>query len=132
MAVATHAIRLDGNPGGDSGGAPSAFPCRGDETVVAAMERLRLPAPGLRRTPGRPIPVGCRQGGCGVCRVQILSGSYRLQPMSRAHVSEAEERAGYALACRLIPESDLDLRCARRTGAAATGAPVPAQPITNT
>jgi hypothetical protein len=32
--------------------------------------------------------------------------------MSRAHVSEADERAGIVLACRLIPESDLALRLA--------------------
>ena len=31
------------------------------------------------------IPVGCRSGGCGVCKVEILSGDYTSKKMSRAH-----------------------------------------------
>ena len=60
----------------------------------------------------RHIPIGCRGGGCGTCRVRILSGTYRTRKMSRAHVSEADERAGIVLACRLIPESDLAVKFA--------------------
>ena len=58
------------------------------------------------------IPVGCRGGGCGTCRVFVVHGRYRTRKMSRAQVSAAEEQAGYVLACRLIPESDLVLRLA--------------------
>lgn len=53
------------------------------------------------------IPVGCRGGGCGVCRVRVIEGDYRTKRMSRAHVSEADEAAGIALACRVIPTSDI-------------------------
>lgn len=60
----------------------------------------------------RHIPIGCRGGGCGTCRVIVASGSYRTRKMSRAQVSEEQECAGFALACRLIPESDLTLRLA--------------------
>jgi len=42
----------------------------------------------------------------------VLSGTYRTRKMSRAHVSEADERAGIVLACRLIPESDLAVKFA--------------------
>jgi ferredoxin len=55
----------------------------------------------------RAIPVGCRGGGCGVCRVQVVSGDYETRRMSRRHVSEEDEAAGYALACRLIALGDL-------------------------
>ena len=56
------------------------------------------------------VRVGCRKGGCGACRVRVLSGEYTTLKMSRAHVSEAEERDGYALSCRLQARTDLLLR----------------------
>lgn len=55
----------------------------------------------------RDIFVGCRGGGCGVCKVKVVSGKYRTAKMSRLKVSENEEVAGYALACRLYPLQDL-------------------------
>lgn len=61
------------------------------------------------------IPVGCRGGGCGVCRVRVVEGDYRTRRMSRKHVSEAEEADGLALACRLIPTSDLVVELAPPT-----------------
>ncbi|MGB1879627.1 MAG: 2Fe-2S iron-sulfur cluster-binding protein [Gammaproteobacteria bacterium] len=77
------------------------FTCRDGQNVLAAMERLGR----------RGIPVGCRGGGCGVCKVQVLGqAGYRTLKMSRAQVSVAEEAQGICLACKLIPESDLLLR----------------------
>lgn len=61
---------------------------------------------GLRR---KGIPVGCRSGGCGVCKIRIEKGRVRRGPTSRAHVSLEEEAAGVALACRCYPEGDLEL-----------------------
>lgn len=55
------------------------------------------------------IPLGCQNGGCGVCKVAVLSGHYAARVMSRAHVSEEEERQGYVLACRVKPKSDIRL-----------------------
>ncbi|MCZ4303409.1 2Fe-2S iron-sulfur cluster-binding protein [Zoogloeaceae bacterium G21618-S1] len=75
------------------------FVCRSDENVLHAMELLGY----------RGIPVGCRGGGCGVCRVRVRSGQYTARKMSRACVSEAEEAVGIVLACKLFPSSDLDL-----------------------
>ncbi|HYN31109.1 MAG TPA: 2Fe-2S iron-sulfur cluster-binding protein [Ilumatobacteraceae bacterium] len=57
------------------------------------------------------IAVGCRGGGCGVCRVRILDGTYTTKRMSRRHVSEADEDAGVVLACRTFPSSDLTVCC---------------------
>ena len=55
------------------------------------------------------IPVGCRQGGCGVCKVQVLEGQYTRRVMSRAHISAEEESTGCVLSCRIYPNSDLRL-----------------------
>jgi ferredoxin len=82
-------------------GSDETFPCKDGQNVLLAMERL-----------GRKgIPVGCRGGGCGICRVQVLAqGRYRTLKMSRAQISEADAAAGICLACKLIPESDLAIR----------------------
>ena len=59
------------------------------------------------------IPVGCVNGGCGVCKVKIIDGSVEtLGPVSRAHVTEAEEREGYTLACRVGPTTEVTLEVA--------------------
>lgn len=82
--------------------------CYASERVLVALER----AQGFGRLKGLPrkLPVGCRRGGCGVCRVRVLSGDYQVSPMSRAHVTEADEAAGIVLACSIYPLSDLSLR----------------------
>jgi ferredoxin len=56
------------------------------------------------------IPVGCRGGGCGVCKIEVLSGTYRKRVMSRAHVSVEDEENHRVLACRIWPTSDLRLK----------------------
>ena len=56
------------------------------------------------------IPVGCVNGGCGVCKVKITAGTVEtLGPVSRAHVTEEEEQQGYTLACRVGPTSEVKL-----------------------
>ncbi|GLR64549.1 hypothetical protein GCM10007878_19870 [Marinospirillum insulare] len=57
----------------------------------------------------RAIHVGCRGGGCGLCKVKVLQGDYQTKRMSKAHISEEEAAMGFALACRLTPLSDLEL-----------------------
>lgn len=84
-------------------GAARSHPCRADEAVLTALERQGETL----------VSVGCRGGGCGACRVQVTSGQYRTGRMSRAHVSIEQEQAGFALACRLYPLSDLRLTPAR-------------------
>jgi 3-phenylpropionate/trans-cinnamate dioxygenase ferredoxin reductase subunit len=79
------------------------YPCAVDESLLAGMARLGR----------RGIPVGCLNGGCGVCKVRVLSGEVRkLGPVSRAHVSVEEEEAGYTLACRIAPRGDVELEVA--------------------
>lgn len=77
-----------------------SFGCPADLDVLRAMECL-----------GRKgIPVGCRGGGCGICKVRVVEGPYRTGVMSRACVSSDEQSEGYALACKLFAEGDLRLQ----------------------
>jgi ferredoxin len=79
------------------------FPCAGNESLLTGMVRL-----------GRKgIPVGCVNGGCGVCKVRILEGDIKaLGPISRAHVTVDEEQLGYTLACRVAPQTPVQLEVA--------------------
>lgn len=81
------------------------YPCAGDESLLRGMLHL-----------GRKgIPAGCVNGGCGVCKVRIVEGTVRaLGPVSRAHVSEEEERCGVTLACRVAPATTVRLEVAGR------------------
>ena len=60
----------------------------------------------------RALPVGCRGGGCGVCRVRVVEGAYLVQRMSRKHVSSDDVERGVVLACRIVPVTDLVLELA--------------------
>lgn len=77
-----------------------SFPCRSNETALVA----------LARSGKRGIPIGCRGGGCGVCKVEVTQGSYVARAMSRAHVSEADEGMRRVLACCIYPVADLEVR----------------------
>lgn len=77
-----------------------SFGCPAEDNVLKSMEQLRR----------KGIPVGCRNGGCGVCKVQIVDGSFEARKMSRAVVSAEEEAKGCVLACRIYPRSDLRLK----------------------
>ena len=78
----------------------SSYRCYESQTLLEGMESLGK----------KGIPVGCRGGGCGVCKVQILSGSYTKRVMSREHISESDEAQGCLLACRVRPTSPVTLR----------------------
>jgi len=86
-----HAIRLVNT--GDS------YQCHPETDVLRGMEQLGF----------KGIPVGCRGGGCGVCKVRVISGDYRVRKMSRACVSAEEEAEGIVLACKLYPLDDLEV-----------------------
>lgn len=77
------------------------------ESYTASSNRSVLE--GMEALGKKGIPVGCRQGGCGVCKVQVLEGQYTRKVMSRAHISAEEEAAGCVLSCRIYPTSDLRL-----------------------
>jgi ferredoxin len=87
------------------------YPCNDTQHLLAGMQQLGK----------KSIPVGCRSGGCGVCKVHILSGDYQTRKMSREHVSEQEEAAGLVLACRVFPNSDIELQVLGKMKKAVTG-----------
>ena len=75
------------------------FDCTPHESLLTGMLRL-----------GRKgIPVGCVNGGCGVCKVQVKKGQYAKRKMSRGVVSAEEEASGCVLACKIFPQSDLEV-----------------------
>lgn len=61
----------------------------------------------------KSVIIGCRGGGCGVCKVQILSGRYNCQKMSADHVCAEEQDQGIVLACRAYPQSDITFKAAQ-------------------
>ena len=81
----------------------------GGTVDVSVRDGAALLSPFVGRADG-PIQVGCRGGGCGVCRVQVLEGAYQCKRMSRRFVTEQEEQDGYALACRLLVTDDVVVR----------------------
>ncbi|MDM0027500.1 2Fe-2S iron-sulfur cluster-binding protein [Variovorax saccharolyticus] len=81
-----------------------SYTCAGEDNLLKAMEQLCR----------KGIPVGCRNGGCGVCKVRVLQGDCVMNKMSRAAVSEEEQRQGHALACRVQPRSDMQVEVVGR------------------
>jgi ferredoxin len=79
----------------------------GEEYLCGSAETL---LEGMARIGRKCIPVGCVNGGCGVCKVAIVKGQvHKCGPMSRVHVSEEEELRGILLACRAMPISAIEL-----------------------
>lgn len=70
---------------------------------------------------GVALPYDCRAGGCGACRVKVLSGATRYEEEPFALTPE-EEAEGFVLSCRAFAASDLVVE----TAAPAEGLPEPA------
>lgn len=85
------------------------FRCAADVNLLAAMEHACC----------HGIPVGCRNGGCGACKVSITTGPYTTKKMNRAVVSAAEESEGCVLACKTFPQGDIVVHALGRVWQAA-------------
>ena len=78
-----------------------SFLCKEDEPLLSAM----------KRTHKGPIQYGCGGGGCGVCKIEVLSGDYiAFKKMSRAHVNSDERSNNIVLACCIKPASKLIIK----------------------
>jgi ferredoxin len=74
------------------------FVCGEDEFVLNAMIHALC----------GPIHHGCCGGGCGVCKMKVEKGEiFAAKRMSRAHVSEDEQKEGIVLLCCVQPREDL-------------------------
>lgn len=78
----------------------------GAQVRIGAGETL---LEGLFRA-GYAYRVGCRRGGCGVCKVDLVDGevSYR-HTIAEAVLSPEERAAGGCLSCRAVPLGDVTI-----------------------
>ena len=74
------------------------FGCGEDETILQAAFRA-----------GVNLRYGCRHGGCGACRTQLLSGDVDYAPGAGTAITEFDRQAGIALLCTAYPREDLTL-----------------------
>jgi benzoate/toluate 1,2-dioxygenase reductase subunit len=75
--------------------------CRPGETVADASYRL-----------GINIPLDCRDGACGTCRVRCESGRFDPGSYIEDALTDEEAAQGFGLACQMRPKSDLVLAVA--------------------
>jgi CDP-4-dehydro-6-deoxyglucose reductase len=75
------------------------LPCARDETVLGAILRS-----------GARVYYGCTGGGCGVCKMLLLSGQLDYGRYSVSVLSEEERRQGFFLSCQAKPVSDLTIQ----------------------
>lgn len=67
------------------------------ETILAA----------LRRT-GNALRSGCRRGGCAICKVEVLEGTFEYNAaISDTVLTDEDKAGGVCLTCRAVPTSDV-------------------------
>jgi ferredoxin len=68
-----------------------------DESLLRALARA-----GLR------YRVGCRRGGCGICKVRLLLGEVRYErPIAASVLTDDEQVEGICLSCRAVPMTNI-------------------------
>nr|NLI49716.1 2Fe-2S iron-sulfur cluster binding domain-containing protein [Propionibacterium sp.] len=54
--------------------------------------------------------IGCRRGGCGICKVDLREGEvYYDHPVAESVLSQEEIAAGAVLSCRAVPVGDVTI-----------------------
>ncbi|GAA3601547.1 hypothetical protein GCM10022199_01310 [Marihabitans asiaticum] len=60
---------------------------------------------------GFSYTVGCRRGGCGICKLDVIEGSFSYErPVADTVISTDERTDGTCLSCRAIPESNITIQ----------------------
>ena len=61
-------------------------------------------------TAGYAYTVGCRRGGCAICKVDVHDGAFSYnRPVADSVISAEERTDGTCLSCRAVPDSDLTI-----------------------
>lgn len=55
------------------------------------------------------VPNACHNGACGLCRIKVHKGEFRVNKMNRKFISISDEWDNIFLACRVFPESDMEI-----------------------
>jgi aromatic O-demethylase, reductase subunit len=92
-----------------------AATCRPEETVLTALLRS-----------GARVAFGCCGGGCGVCKMRLVSGHVDHGRCSAAVLTAEERESGWFLSCQARALSDLTIELTaanryRRVGVASWG-----------
>ena len=67
------------------------------QTLLRALSRA-----GLR------YRMGCKRGGCGICKVALLAGEVRYErPIADTVLSDDERVEGLCVSCRAVPLTDV-------------------------
>lgn len=85
-----------------------SFPTQPGEVILAAAIRE-----------GVGMPYGCKDGACGSCKCQKLSGDVVHGPHQAKALTPEEEAAGWVLTCCAAPKSDVVLMSRQVTEAGA-------------
>lgn len=57
---------------------------------------------------GFAYTIGCRRGGCAICKVDCRSGEFHYNhPIADSVITEVERHDGTCLTCRAVPETDV-------------------------
>ncbi len=70
--------------------------CVSGQTIVQAAPHIALK--------------GCKEGGCGRCKVIVIKGKIERGDLNTAILSEEQKEKGFILSCQTLPLSDLDLQ----------------------
>lgn len=70
--------------------------CRDDETILAAFQRS-----------GFSYIIGCKRGGCGICKLDLIDGDVSYPTTVAETVLPAADRATVVLSCRAVPVTDV-------------------------
>ena len=72
----------------------------GLQVTAAEGETVRALSPAGRSA----APVGCRRGGCGICKVQLVLGEVRYErPVADSVLSDDQRVEGICSSCRAVP-----------------------------
>ena len=96
MSGASHSVALNFEDG-----VTRFIETRLNETVADASYRA-----------GINIPLDCRDGACGTCRVFVEAGTFDGGSYIEDALTDDEAAEGYGLACQMKPHTDLVLRIA--------------------